>query len=114
MSSMSLFVGDAHDLKQALPLLSGHPRSFDAVDLVDLNGAVSDPGPSAMVVSLAISREFDCFDVAQVLTFVGFAGRHRILPVGLPNPAILLREARRQFPDLDIDLLLEPALSQDG
>ncbi|WP_099823426.1 hypothetical protein [Oceaniglobus indicus] len=112
MPSAPVLVGDANDLQTALPLVSDLGVAPEVVDILDVDATLKHGTGPGIVVSLAISDGFDCFDVAQILTFNKFCGRYRIVPVGLPKPEILVSEARKQFPDLDIDLLSKTALPQ--
>jgi hypothetical protein len=64
------------------------------------------------VISPLVGPDFDCMDLAGVLSEAGFQGRYRVAATDLPNPSLVRREIVGQFPELDFDLLelgAEPA-----
>jgi hypothetical protein len=104
----SIHVGTPEELARAAS--EGVARVEKVVDIRDLDEAIVQHTKTTTVTALAISSRFDCFDVAQILSFRGFRGQFRILPLGLPRPELMIGEARRQFPDLDIGMIqVEPA-----
>jgi len=54
-----------------------------------------------LVVSPVVTSGFDCIDVAQVLTDLGYRGPYRAITPGLPNPDIVRREVRALCPGID-------------
>ena len=57
-----------------------------------------------LVVSPVVTSRFDCIDVANTLSRVGYAGAYRALARNLPNPGMICREVRGYFPTLDFDI----------
>lgn len=60
-----------------------------------------------MVVSPAISTQFDCIDVARLLDQASYTGSFRVVCGDLPNPEMIRREVSRHFPLLDFDIIVE-------
>lgn len=58
-----------------------------------------------VVLSPLVAERFDCFDVAAQLSEAGFSGRYRAAAGPLPDPGLVLREVRAQFPALDFDIV---------
>lgn len=59
-----------------------------------------------LVLSQLVGIGFDCMDVGERLSQVGFTGRFRAVADKLPDPAVVRREIRGHFPDLDFDILV--------
>lgn len=59
-----------------------------------------------IVLSPLVGDGFDCFDLAEILTGAGFAGRYRAAVAALPDPSVVRREIAAQFPTLDFDVLV--------
>ncbi len=60
-------------------------------------------GPE-VVVSLVLGSSFDCVDLAEKLSAMGFDGRYCLIAHGLPRPDLILREIRSLFPMLKVEL----------
>ncbi|MBT8459000.1 MAG: hypothetical protein HKP37_02400 [Boseongicola sp.] len=61
-----------------------------------------------VVISPALSRRFDCIDLAQILCSHRFKGRYRAVSRELPNPSMVEREIRGLCPGLDFAILVDP------
>lgn len=61
-----------------------------------------------VVVSLTMSRHFDCYDVAQILAQFDFKGRYVALNGVLPSPQMVAREVKARFPALDFSIARMP------
>ena len=60
-----------------------------------------------VVVSPLLCRSFDFLDLAHVLCDFNFRGRYRVMIRKLPDPEIVLEEARALCPDLDIGFIVD-------
>lgn len=63
-------------------------------------------GPDVVLSPLLCSK-FDCLDLAQALYSAGYGGRFRIMSPKLPNPGIVLAEARSMCPGLDVEFIID-------
>lgn len=63
-----------------------------------------------LVVSPLLARDFDCLDLAQLLFALGYTGQYRVLSNDLPNPRLVVAEARALCPALDFDVLAVPKI----
>jgi hypothetical protein len=61
-----------------------------------------------IVLSPLLARGFDCIDLAQVLSLIGFQGRYYAVCDALPDPGIIRREIRALCPELDFDVIEVP------
>lgn len=59
-----------------------------------------------VVFSPILARGFDCIDLAQVLSSIGYPGRYRAIAAALPDPDIVKREIRSMCPGLDFDVII--------
>ena len=64
--------------------------------------------PDIVLVPLQ-TRVFDCVEVAQRLWEACYPGKLRAQAEGLPDPDIVRREVRAEFPGLDFDVVESPA-----
>ena len=60
-----------------------------------------------VVISPALSRRFDCIDLAQILCSHKYKGRYRAVSRELPNPTMVEREIRSLCPGLDFAILVD-------
>ncbi len=60
----------------------------------------------SVVISPALSKRFDCIDLAQILSGFRYAGRYRAVSHELPNPAMVEREILQLCPGLDFAILV--------
>lgn len=58
-----------------------------------------------LVLSPLLARTFDCLDLAQRLGKLGFRGQYRAIDIGLPDPALIVREVRSLVPGLDFGVV---------
>lgn len=102
--------------QRTVAIFSGEPTDFDiecvGVDLVTMAN-FSELTPERftgweadMVLSPLFSSEFDCHELAERLTSLGFSGQYRAVATWLPNPGLVKREIRARFPGLDFDIIL--------
>jgi hypothetical protein len=61
-----------------------------------------------MIVSPLLTRQFDCIDLAERLSDLGYAGAYRAIAITLPAPEIVRREIRLICPNLDFDVVAWP------
>jgi len=52
-----------------------------------------------------LAENFDVLDIVAVLDFFEFPGRIRALAPPFPNPEIITREVKVEFPSLDFDII---------
>ncbi len=57
-----------------------------------------------IVISSALGHNFDCVDLAEKLSSMGFEGCYRLIADGLPRPDMVLKEIRALFPTLRVEL----------
>lgn len=58
-----------------------------------------------LILSPLLARNFDCVDLAQRLGQLGYRGRYRAIDIGLPDPALIVREVRSLVPGLDFEII---------
>ena len=58
------------------------------------------------ILSPALSHEFDCIDLAQLLHACGYRGRYRAFSSELPRPELVEREVAQLCPNLNFGILL--------
>ena len=58
-----------------------------------------------IVLSPLLARGFDCIDLAQLLSSLGFRGQYRAITEALPDPEIIRREIRCLCPGIDFDVI---------
>ncbi len=61
-----------------------------------------------IVVSPLLAKSFDCIELAQLLSTLGFEGAYRAMTVQLPSPEIVVREIATLCPGLDFDVIELP------
>jgi hypothetical protein len=76
-----------------------------AASITDIDAAALANWRPDLIVSPVFDSDFDCLDLAKILSNAGFAGRYRVDAGELPNPGLVRREVSAAFPDLDFDLL---------
>jgi hypothetical protein len=98
-----LAVGDVFSLKtQTDADLAGDTTAF--ADFADVTSELIDALRPQVVVSSVLGRNFDCVDLAEKLSCIGFDGCYRLIGHGMPQPDLVLREIRSLFPDLHVEL----------
>ncbi|GKY87659.1 hypothetical protein [Sinisalibacter aestuarii] len=81
------------------------PREVIHADFADVSAAALERWAPDIVISPLVGEGFDCLDLANLLTEAGFAGRYLGAAGSLPKPAVVRREVRACYPDLDFDIL---------
>ncbi len=93
-------------------LQSGHATpitsSVQFVSINEVNETLLEHLCPTVVISPALSRRFDCIDLAQILCSHRYQGRYRAVSRELPNPTMVEREIRSLCPGLDFAILVEP------
>ena len=100
-----LAVGEKSEWEQ-----NGHdlPRlgSIQFSSIEDVTEEILDRLRPSVVISPALSRRFDCIDLAQILCSYSYKGRYRAVSHELPNPTMVEREIRQLCPGLDFAILV--------
>lgn len=65
---------------------------------------IADGVPPDTIYSAAVSSNFDCIDIAQLLYRVGFVGQYRVIAPDVPNPGLIRREVLALCPGLDFQI----------
>ena len=101
----TLAVGDSDEWIQ-----SGHqmPRgsSIQFVSIDAVNESLLERLCPTVVISPALSKRFDCIDLAQKLANLNYTGRYRAVSHELPNPGMVEREIRQLCTRLDFAILI--------
>lgn len=91
----------------------GYPNSIQyaaGVDLIEWRSLailLPDAGKDVHLYSAAVSQNFDCVDIAQILTRVNFTGKYSIVAANVPDPGMIRREVLNLNPKLDLEVLNE-------
>lgn len=59
----------------------------------------------SLILSPVVAPNFDCVDVAMLLTKIGYSGPYRAVTARLPKPDIVRREIRAHCPAIDFDVI---------
>ncbi|TYB90962.1 hypothetical protein [Oceaniovalibus sp. ACAM 378] len=94
-------MGDADDLGRSGLRLPDSARLTPS-DLGALDTALRLRQHPGLILTRAVSGQFDCLDVARLLAFREFRGRFRVLVDAMPCPSIVIDELRAVFTGLDI------------
>ena len=81
--------------------------NIEFVSINEVNDTLLEHLCPTVVISPALSRRFDCIDLAQILCSHKFKGRYRAVSRELPNPAMVEREIRNLCPGLDFAILAD-------
>lgn len=65
------------------------------------------------IFSPLIGTDFDVIEVAERLQELEFAGRYRVVTEDMPNADMVRAEVHAHAPDIDFDLLIVPAITND-
>lgn len=102
-----LAVGDVQEWRR-----SGREIPADSklafADFTSVTEELFDLIAPTLVLSPLLARGFDCSDLAQVLTSLGFKGRYRAVADALPDPEMIRREIASLCPGLDFDVIVVP------
>ncbi|WP_434287204.1 hypothetical protein [Celeribacter sp. SCSIO 80788] len=101
---MILMVGEPQrmqTLKKHFPERSG----VFFIEFADLTPEILQGICPDIVMSPAISDQFDCLDLADFLSTARYKGAYRVLARDLPRPEIIRNELRNHYPGLDFDVL---------
>ena len=98
-----LAVGDVLSLKARVDAdLAGDTTAL--ADFVEVTPELMQVLRPHVVVSSVLGRNFDCVDLAERLSDIGFDGHYRLIGHGIPQPELVLRELRSLFPNLRVEL----------
>lgn len=97
-----LAVGDLFSLKVQMDGRRVADAAF--ADFADVDAELIRSLRPNLVISAMLARNFDCVDLAERLSTIGFEGSYRLLSHGVPQPELVLHEIRSLFPDLRIEL----------
>lgn len=100
-----LVVGEVEEWR-ALGRDLPHGGTLVFVALHELETALATGKEPQVVFSPLVCAQFDCLDVAQRLTDLGYGGRYRAFSPDLPNPDLILDEIAAICPDLDFAIVL--------
>ena len=100
---VALIVGGDQDIG-ANATSRGAFKELIVVGFDDVTAELLDQLRPSIVVSPLLSRRFDCLDLAQRLSALGFSGRLQVLTGDVPRPDIVLNELREHFPSLTVQL----------
>lgn len=82
--------------------LADRPAAF--ADFSDVTPDLIEALNPEIVVSSVFGRNFDCVDLAQRLSDIGYEGRYRMIGYGMPQPDLVLREIKALFPELRVEM----------
>ena len=74
--------------------------------LHDLDASMLDALQPAMIVSPLVGVNFDCLDVAHLLSQCDYRGAYRAVTQHLPHPKVVCREVQSLYPTIDFDIIL--------
>lgn len=98
-----LVVGDT-DRWQALGREFPIDADLQFTRLEDVESFLTSASRPVVILSPAISTSFDAFDVATLLTSIGYRGPYRVWCPEIPNLSIIRRELKAHAPLLDCDV----------
>lgn len=112
-ATTALAVGDVRQWREqgGAPALGSH---LFFAEFQDVDHVLLDMLSPRLVISPALSRRFDCVDLAVRLETLGFRGAYRAFSTDLPRPGVIDREIRSLCPSLDfaiVDLRERPESS---
>lgn len=81
-----------------------YARDVEVISWPQLAGRLSHGMSQGLVFSAALSVNFDCVDIAQLLHRAAFEGRYRIVAPEVPNTGLIRRELHAMCPGLDVDI----------
>ena len=100
-----LVVGEADDIDS---LHLGAGRTFASAEINEVGAELLETLQPDVVLSPLMGRNFDCVDLAQILTAVGYRGAYRVVTAPLPAPEMVRRELRKLCPGIEIELVMLP------
>ena len=89
---------------------SGHlprPGNVSFVAFADVTGALLELLRPEAVISPALARDFDCIDLALLLSALDFRGAYKATAFGLPKPQVIESEIAQLCPRLDFEIVTE-------
>lgn len=104
--------------EEGLVLMVGEPQSLDTLDTYfpkrtgDFFIEFADLTPELLrsigpmsVIAPVLTDNFDCLNLAELLTMSGYQGMLHIIARGMPRPNMIKRELHTLYPSLDLDVL---------
>mgnify|MGYP007073179289 FL=1 len=101
-----LAVGSPDVWKDGGGRLSRH-GSVAYVAFHEVNAALLNNLRPETVVSPALARDFDCIDLAMLLSALRFSGSYKATAFGLPRPKLIEAEIAQLCPRLDFEIISE-------
>lgn len=89
---------------------SGHlprPGNVSFVNFTEVTAALLELLRPEAVVSPALARDFDCIDLALLLSALDFRGAYKATAFGLPKPQLVEAEIAQLCPRLDFEIITE-------
>lgn len=77
------------------------------VSFNDVDDALLEQLRPEAVVSPALARDFDCIDLAMLLSALNFSGSYKATAFGLPKPKLIEAEIAQLCPRLDFEIISE-------
>ena len=105
-STRILAVGSPDAWQRDMGQLPRH-GSVAFVSFQDVTGALLEDLQPEAVVSPALARDFDCIDLAMLLSSLDFEGCYKATAFGLPKPKLVEAEIAQLFPRLDFEIISE-------
>ena len=81
-----------------------YAEEIDIISWPQLAERLSRGLSGGVVFSAALSVNFDCLDIAQLLCRAGFRGQYRIVAPEIPNLGLIRREIAAECPRLDFEI----------
>ena len=98
-----LAVGDVFSIRTRIDAdLAGDRTAF--AEFSEVTSDLMEALRPQVVVSSVLGRNFDCVDLAERLSEIGFDGSYRLIAHGMPEPDLVRREIESLFPDLQVEL----------
>ena len=87
---------------------------FRYTEFADLNRDILCKLCPSIILSPLLDDKFDVVEIADRLQKLGYRGRYRAITETMPDANMICDEIRNHAPDLDFDLLIMPAIANDG
>ncbi|MEE9428280.1 MAG: hypothetical protein V3V25_09065 [Paracoccaceae bacterium] len=107
--SVVLAVGDVFQWRQAGQNLPSSSR-IEFADIWEISTEFLNKLRPDIVLTCLVNQSFDFLDLAQVLESAEYKGSYQIIVPYLPNPKIVIAEAKTMCPSLDYCFVVDPTL----